>query len=108
MALCSEPAPRCRPHAEMFYRRLVRIGAALAELNRLAPSGSTIWEQQEMDMGGLPIVRSEPKLGAVCCIDHCQALPRSANGKYCVRHLQEARKAHSINMGRLRRGVIIT
>lgn len=32
------PEPRCLPCAEQFYRDLVRIGAALAKLQDVAPS----------------------------------------------------------------------
>lgn len=41
---CAEPAvvqlpdPRCLRHAEYFYQDLVRIGAALAALQHVAPS----------------------------------------------------------------------
>lgn len=35
----------CPAHAQMFYTAMVRIGSGLAELNRAAPPGLTLWER---------------------------------------------------------------
>jgi hypothetical protein len=108
------PHPLCKTHATIFYTKIVRIGSALAELERAAPSGITQWEQQPdwplldpADVADRPPLIVVPPLVAVgrvpwpgdpaCRWPGCVYAPKTRWGTLCAEHLRETyviREAH--------------
>jgi hypothetical protein len=94
------PHALCQAHAIIFYTTVVRVGSGLAALERAAPSGATIWEQQVV-----PVAEDDPDLlgettvprfgGRTCVVADCPYAPRTRGGVYCAPHLRQQRRANS-------------
>jgi hypothetical protein len=111
------PHALCQAHAIIFYTTVVRVGSALAELERGAPSGVLQWEQQPtwplVDVTDLdplppvaavppPLVRWLPGPGEVNCrwSGGCLYAPKTRWGTLCAVHLHEV---YVVREARLRR-----
>jgi hypothetical protein len=89
------PHALCQAHAIIFYTTVVRVGSALAELERGAPSGAIQWEQQVI---GRSTDEADELLGVIprqghrtCRIRACPFAPRTRAGTYCPAHLRQRR-----------------